>query len=251
MSEHSYAVPQFEGFAQFYDQFMLRLVNYPAWVDYLLKIFDKYQTPVQTILDLACGTGIPSLLLAQKGFRLTSIDASQPMLDVFRKKLARNNYDIRLINADLKNFSVPQQADAAISLYDSINYLLAEQDLFSCFKCVFENLKPGGLFVFDMNTIYCLESFWDNRETPRRVGSIYSIWRNSYDSQARVSTLKLTVYTDDGRVFEETHRERGYTYEEIQHNLQKAGFDKVQFYSHLTFLAPTDATLRIMTVACK
>lgn len=277
MSKNPYSVPKFKGFARFYDQFMLRLVNYPAWVDYIEKIFKEYNCSVKSILDLACGTGIPSLLFAKKGYQITGVDSSQPMLDVFWEKTAKTNYSIRLINADIRSFSIsepvdpapilkcsaekPQSeislhnlknsygVDAAVSLYDSINYLLTETDLLACFKCVAESIKPSGLFVFDMNTIYCLEHFWDNRETPRRVGDIYSVWKNSYNPDTKISTLKLTVYTDDGEVFEETHQERGYTLEEIKNNLLKAGFSDSHIYAHLTLLPPNDSTLRIMVVA--
>jgi SAM-dependent methyltransferase len=249
MSEHSYAFDQFEGFAEFYDQFMLRLVNYSAWVSYILKIFDKYQVPVQTILDLACGTGIPSLLFARRGYQIIGVDRSQPMLEIFGQKITNPDYKIQLINSDIRNFAVPRKVDAAVCLYDSINYLLTEQDLHQCFQCVAQSLKPGGIFAFDMNTIYCLENFWDNRETPRKVGRIDSIWRNAYNPDTKTSRLTLTVFTDDGRAFQETHQERGYTQTEISNALNRAGFGDVDFYSHLTFLPTNDSTLRMMIVA--
>jgi SAM-dependent methyltransferase len=279
MNQEQTSVP-FENFAQYYDQFMLRLVNYPAWVDYIIKIFKEHNLYPKTILDLACGTGIPSLLFAKRGYRVIGVDNSEPMLEVFKQKIAQTKYDIhsapfnkvtydrlkiqksdhtqldkrcgvKTIQSDIRNFSPPEKVDAAVSLYDSINYLLNEDDLKSCFQCVYHSLNSNGIFTFDMNTIFCLESFWNNHETPRRIGGIYSIWRNSYDPKKRISTLFLTIYTDDGRTFQEIHKERAYSEDELKAALQSAGFTDIKFYAHLTLLPPIDTTQRIMVVARK
>jgi ubiquinone/menaquinone biosynthesis C-methylase UbiE len=244
-------IDKFEGFARYYDQFMLKLVNYPAWVDYIIKIFKEHNIYPRTILDLACGTGIPSLLLAKKGVRIIGVDNSLPMLEVFKEKVSKTSFDVQLVHSDIRNFSLPEKTDAAISLYDSINYLLSEDDLKSCFKCVFDSINPNGIFTFDMNTVYCLESFWSNRETPRQVDDIYSIWQNSYNPEQKISTLTLTVFTDDGRYFKEIHKERGYPLEELQKILQSVGFTDIKFFVHLTFLQPIETTYRIMIIARK
>jgi hypothetical protein len=191
------------------------------------------------------------LLFAKKGYQIIGVDKSGPMLEVFRNKIAQTKYNIQIIQSDIKNFTIPVKVGAAISLYDSINYLLTEDDLKSCFQCVFDNLNPNGIFTFDVNSIFCLESFWANHETPRRVGGIYSIWRNSYNTEKKISTLKVTVFTNDGRYFEEVHKERGYSEDELKTALQAVGFIDVKFYAHLTFLPSIETTQRIMVVARK
>lgn len=242
-------VPAFSEFAPYYDQFMLRYVNYRAWVDYIIKIFKHFQIQPKTILDLACGTGIPATLLAQKGYQIIAVDNSLPMLAILENKVREKGYDIKIINSDMRNFVVPQEVDAAISLYDSINYLLTESDLQSCFCCVATALKPDGLFVFDVNTIFCLRDFWDNTETIRQVNNIHSVWQSSFDPIQKISTLHLKVAIDKKISFEEIHQEKGYTTFEIERNLKSAGFRDITFYEHLTFLPPTETTLRIMVVA--
>jgi len=250
MREEPTSVP-FENFAQYYDQFMLRLVNYPVWVEYIIKIFKEHKLSPRTILDVACGTGIPSLLLAQKGYRIIGVDNSQNMLEMFKQKLSNSKYNIQLIHSNIRNFSLPEKVDVAVSFYDSINYLLTEQDLASCFSCVANSLKPSGVFTFDMNSEYCLAIFWGNRETPRKIGNISSIWQNSYDPNTRISTLKLTVFTPDGRAFQEIHKERAYSQTELKSILESVGFVNIEFYSHPSLLTADDTTLRIMIVARK
>jgi SAM-dependent methyltransferase len=230
---------------------MLKVVDYKKWVDYLCQIFKYYAKEVKLILDLACGSGIPSILLAQKGYKIIGVDSSPEMLKIFRSKIQNKNLDIILYEADMRNFQLPVKVDACVSFYDSINYLLSDEDLRQCFKSVAQALKSSGIFAFDVNTVFCLEHFWDNKETPRSTSEIYTIWKNTYDQYQRISTLELTVYTKKGDVFKEIHRERGYYPEEIEKALRDAGFNKIDFYEHSTFLPVTDVTLRMMVVAQK
>lgn len=245
------AVP-FLRFAPYYDRFMVKYVNYPAWVQYVRRIFRRHACAPKLILDLACGTGLPTMLLAGHGYRLIGLDRSAAMLAVLRGKIGR--HDIRLIQADMRDFTLPEPADAAICLYDSLNYLLTQDDLARCFDSVARNLKPDGLFTFDMNTVHGLAFFWGNRTTTRDVAGVYSVWKTAFDPETRISSLQLTFYVaEDGqRVrYDEVHEERGYYLEEIESCLQAAGFRQNDFYHHSTFQPPDSTTKRVMVVARK
>jgi SAM-dependent methyltransferase len=241
----------FREFARHYDRFMKHYVDYPAWVEYVERIFGRFRVEPRTVLDVACGTGIPSLLLARRGYRVVGVDRSPEMLAEFERKA--EGLPVATVRADITEFAIAEPADAAISLYDSINYLLAEDDLARCFGCVRRALAPGGLFAFDMNTVYSLSSFWGNRVTPRNAGGIQSLWENSYDPDTRISTLKLSFWepaADGGLArFEEEHRERAYTRHEVKLNLKAAGFSRVWFFSHGGFLPVGPLTVRMMVVA--
>jgi len=241
----------FAQFARHYDQFMLRFVDYKSWVDYVERIFKKHKVTPKTVLDVACGTGIPTVMMAQRGYRMKGVDRSPEMLAVLRSKGA--TLPIETTQADVRDFDLTEPADAAISLYDSINYLLKEEDLRRCFGCVRKALADGGLFVFDMNTIYGLSEFWGNRITPRNVGDIHSVWENTYDREAKVSTLHLTFWQEgEGNSepprFEEVHRERAYSRREVKRCLEASGFSRVSFYNHGSFLPVGPLTTRMMVV---
>ncbi len=238
----------FTEFALYYDDFMLKCVDYDDWVNYLEKIFKKFKVKPKTILDLACGTGIPTLLLAKRGYQMIGVDRAQAMLEILLKK--SKSYNIITYQADIRNFSLPKPVDAAICLYDSINYLLTEDDLIKCFQCIRAAQKKNGLFIFDMNTEYGLSVFWGTRETVREAGNVHSIWHNTYDDKTKISTLYLTCYIKgEDHSFEEVHEERGYELSYIQHLLEKCGFSDVKFFHHGTFSLPTDLTVRVMVVA--
>ncbi len=242
----------FRQFARHYDQFMLRYVDYEDWVKYVVRIFGKFKAAPKTVLDLACGTGIPTVMMAQQGFEMVGVDRSAEMLEVLDTK--RRGLPIETVRADMTDFKLATPVDAAISLYDSINYLRRIDDLECCFRCVRRALVEGGLFVFDMNTLYGLSEFWGNRMMPRKVGDVHSVWQNTYDKDARVSTLHLTFWEEqpDGSAplrFEEVHQERAYTRKEVKQCLERAGFGKVSFYTHGGFFPVGPLTTRMMVVA--
>jgi len=232
---------------------MLKFVDYRAWVDYLERIFKRFRVQPELVLDLACGTGIPTVMLARRGYHLIGLDRSQEMLAELAKK--RGNLPIELIHADMRQFTLARPVDAAICLYDSMNYLLTDADLVNCFGCVRRSLKRSGLFVFDMNTVYGLAEMWGSRTTTRTVGNIISIWQHSYDPQSRISTLHLTFWenpTEEGaepQRFEEVHQERGYTVEEVERYLRQAGFTETHFFQHSGFNPVGPWTTRMMVVA--
>jgi SAM-dependent methyltransferase len=242
----------FSRFNQHYDEFMVRYVDYRSWVDYVGRVFQRFKVEPKTILDLACGTGLPTLLLARRGYRVTGVDRSPEMLQVLEAK--RGDLPVVTLRADIREFHVPEPLDAAVCLYDSINYLLTEDDLVRCFGCVRDAVVPGGVFTFDMNTVYGLAEFWGTRSTVREVGGVYSVWQNSYDPETRVSTLHLTFWEQPepgkvGEKFEEIHQERAYHPEEVERCLREGGFREVRFYQHGCFIPPGPLTTRMMVVA--
>jgi SAM-dependent methyltransferase len=242
----------FSRFNRHYDKFMVKYVDYRGWVDYLVRMFGRFRSDPKTILDLACGTGIPTLMLARRGYRMTGVDRSPEMLAALEAK--RGNLPVATIHADIRDFTVPEPLDGAICLYDSMNYLLAEDDLLRCFGCVRAALIAGGLFVFDMNTVYGLAEHWGTRTTTREVGDIYSIWQHDWDQETRVSTLTLTFWErtaegKPGEKFVEIHQERAYYPNEIERCLKAAGFTEVRFFQHGSFVEPGPHTTRIMIAA--
>lgn len=244
---------QFSRFAPVYDRFMSRYVNYPAWVQYVRRIFRYYGCRPNLLLDLACGTGVPTLLLAREGYRLIAVDRSEAMLAVLADKV--NDYDIRLVHSDMRDFSLPESVDAGICLYDSVNYLLTTDDLARCLRSVYRALKPEGLFAFDMNTIHGLATYWGDRRSIRDVDDVHSVWDTTYDPETRVSSLHLTFSVQDragrqsGHTHVEVHEERGYTIDEVRAALEKAGFQRNDFLQHGTFQPPGPTTTRMMVVA--
>jgi SAM-dependent methyltransferase len=243
----------FSRFARFYDRFMEQLVDYPQWVDYVERIFNRFcRRQPRVILDLACGTGIPSILFARRGYQVIGVDRSAEMLAVLEAK--KGDLPIKLIKADIRDFTLPEPVHAAFSLYDSINYLLTEEDLIRCFRCVRRALMPDGLFVFDMNTVYGLKRQWGTRTLTRENDQIISIWQCRFDRRTMISHLHLEFWEKlpDGTTgpgYQEEHRERAYTTGEVRSALHEAGFNRIRFFHHGTLLPVSPFSVRMMVVA--
>ncbi len=243
----------FTAIAPYYDTLM-SFINYPSWVSYIETILSLNNIKEKNILDLACGTGVCLELWWKKGYTVFGLDKSLAMLEICRKRFSNvSNGNIHLVNADLRNFAFAKKLPIATCLYDSLNYLLTEEDLLGCFRNVYEILDNDGIFIFDMNTIHCLRDEWGNSTFHRQDGNIHSVWTNHFESQNDISFLKITLTVQENgtlHTVSEAHMERGYPLSTILNLLSRAGF-KSSLYRHLTFKPAQENDLRIMGVARK
>jgi len=250
MKSNSCSIP-FSTIAPYYDRLM-SFVNYPSWVAYIEKIIALSSIKEKAIFDLACGTGVCLKLWSDKGYDVIGLDKSYDMLRVSREKLS-NRDDFLLIKSDMRSFYLGRKMPIITCLYDSLNYLLNEADLLSCFRRVNDALKNDGVFVFDMNTIHSLRDEWGNNTYQRRDEGLFSVWSNSFNPNDNISSLSITLHVrrnGQEMVFGEFHQERGYALDLIKTLLCEAGFTS-SLYRHLTFSPATENDLRIMGVARK
>ena len=248
-------LPPFAEVGTVYDSLM-DFVNYKEWVDYIEKVFLFFGKNPKTILDIGCGTGTATILFAKKGYRITGMDIADSMLKTFKNKIKKDKIKLDIIKGDMRNIPINIGTfDAAISMFDTINYNLTEAELKSTFKSIYRILNPGGIFIFDVNTIHCLETVWGNGVMAREGKGVFSIWKNTFDAEKNISTLFLTIFKQIKpniyRRFDEVHKERGYELEEITEYLEETGFYSIRYYKHLSFLPGKEDSLRVNFVALK
>ena len=155
-------VPRYSGYASMYDD--LGQERFALSVLPLISlIVRRYCPSAHQVLDLACGTGAASIALSREGYAVVGVDRSSEMLDIARRKASDAGLQIEFIQQDMTALGLNQAADLVISLYDSVNYLLTGNELEAAFRGVARALNPGGLFIFDVNTVHCLETEWGNR----------------------------------------------------------------------------------------
>ena len=143
----------YTGFAQVYDTFMDN-VPYEEWGEYLHGLLLEYGVEDGLVLDLGCGTGTMTEILASKGYDMTGVDFSEEMLDIAMQKRTKRGHDILYLMQDMREFELYGTVRAVVSICDCMNYILEEEDLLEVFRLVNNYLDPGGIFVFDMNTPY-------------------------------------------------------------------------------------------------
>lgn len=204
----------------------------------------KLRQERNTILDLGCGTGHLTEILSAKGYDMIGIDNAPEMLRIAMERKARSGSDILYLLQDMRNFELYGTVGAVICVCDSLNYLLKEEELLAVFRLVNNYLYPGGLFLFDFNTIYKYECVIGDATIAENREECSFIWENYYHPETAINEYDLTVFVkndredDDGegndcfRRFQETHYQRGYTLEQMKELVEKAG---------MTFVAALDS----------
>lgn len=228
----------YSGFAEVYDMFMDN-VPYREWSQYLTSLLRESQISGGLVLDLGCGTGKMTRLLAQAGYDMIGVDNSEEMLQIAWEQEEESS-DILYLLQDMREFELYGTVQAVVCVCDSLNYILEEEDLLSVFLLVNNYLDPGGLFLFDMNTLFKYRvilgenTICENREE----GSF--IWENFYDEEEQINQYDLTLFVRDGvnrnlyRKYEETHFQRGYELHRVRELLEEAGMEFAAMYDAYT-----------------
>lgn len=242
----------YESFARVYDQFMEQ-IPYDQWLSFLEHIWQTEGIPIQTIADLGCGTGNMLVPLAKKGYNLIGVDASFEMLAQAEQKLRHTDCQAILLEQDLTEFYLPEQADCILSICDSLNYLVEDGELSAAFACVKRFLQPNGIFCFDMNTIYQFETIYADHTFAATEEDAAYIWENYYDAEERINEYAVTFFWKDidGKYqrTDEEHFERAYDIEEVKSALEANGLMLCGMFDNYTNAAPHATSQRILFVA--
>lgn len=196
-----------------------------------------------SLLDIACGEGSFAVEMAKKGWDVVGIDQSEEMLRLARHRSMEERLTIHLLQQDMRNLVIEKQFDLATCWFDSLNYLLTTADLEKTFQNISNALKPGGWFIFDMNTIYGLAVNWQKQNcyVQQETADLLELHRTSYDYESRQASIKITWFIRDNEIwqrYEEIHVEKGYTINEIKTSLENASFSVEGCYGSLKNLTP-------------
>ncbi|MDD6066340.1 MAG: class I SAM-dependent methyltransferase [Firmicutes bacterium] len=225
------------SFAYVYDKFMDD-VPYEEWADYVQSLLMEYEVREGLVLELGCGTGNLTEILASRGYDMIGVDLSADMLDIAMEKRERSGRDILYLMQDMREFELYGTVRAAVSICDSMNYLQEEKDLLSTFKLVNNYLDPGGIFIFDLNTAYKYrELIGDTTIAENREGASF-IWENTWYEEEKVNEYDLTIFaeTENGlyQKFEETHFQRAYDLKTVKRLIAEAGMEFLAAYDAFT-----------------
>lgn len=273
----------YTDFAGVYDTFMDD-TPYEEWCEFLDAVLTRYRIKEDTadamllqeqnsVVDLGCGTGTLTELLAAKGYDMIGIDNSQEMLQIAMEKRERSGLDILYLQQDMREFELYGAVGAVISVCDSLNYLLTEEELLSTFRLVHNYLYPGGVFVFDFNTVYKYAEIIGDATIAENREDCSFIWENYYHPEEEINEYDLTIFVkndskgkNNGKVsnekesggeensfrrFQETHYQRGYRLEQMKALLEKAGLSFQEAVDADTHGEVTAESERIVVVGQK
>ncbi|MBM3500911.1 MAG: class I SAM-dependent methyltransferase [Armatimonadetes bacterium] len=242
------AAGSFEAIGPYYDALMAT-VPYGGWVDYLEALLKHFEHQPRTILDLACGTGKVGAELARRGYpRVFGVDLSEGMV-----RVAATTRRLRAAVQDARALGLhPASLDLVVSLYDSLNYVLEPEGLLACFRSVLTGLRPGGLFIFDLNTIRALALDLFTQDNLRSTAPLLYSWRSEWEAETRMCTVRMWFrWRRDGEELEfvEVHRQRGYADEEVRAMLLQAGFGQPVVFDAYSFDPLHDRSTRAFYIA--
>lgn len=241
------------GFAYIYDQLM-RNFNYGKWKNYIEEIFRLYQVFPRNIVDLACGTGTMSVLLAQHGYEVIGIDSSEDMLFVAKEKARRKGLQIPFICQDMRELELHHPVDAILVMCDGFNYITDKSGLDRALSRIYNALRSGGLLIFDISSYYKLASILGNHLMADNSQDISLIWQNHFDSQDSICRMELTFFVNDNgmyRRFDEIHYQKAYRVQEIIEALDKNEYIDIRCFHPFTFKPPKKRGHRIVFAAMK
>lgn len=239
------ASPSFAQYALCYD-LLYQNKPYAAEVDYLETLFRRHgKGPVESVYDIAAGTGAHLTLLAKRGYSCAGSDLSENMIGVAKKKAAEAGLAIDYRVAPMQQGAKVGQFDAVICMFSAIDYLADRESLVATFENVRQNLKPGGLFVFD---------FWNGIEASRNFSPVtvkechagrdwlLRVGRSTHDvaRQTILVQFEMFLFNESALVsrFTEDHPMRYWYPREMEENLAYAGF---RVLSTCPFLEPEKA----------
>lgn len=242
----------YTGFAAVYDTFMDN-VPYEEWCGYIKSLLTEQGVKEGLVLDLGCGTGSLTELLAAAGYDMIGVDASEEMLELAYEKKAVSGSDILYLCQDMRELELYGTVEAVVSVCDCMNYILEYEDLVQVFRLVNNYLDPGGVFIFDMNTLYKYRDMIGDTTIAenREEGSF--IWENFFDEETGINEYELTLFLPEEnglfRKYEEVHRQRAYGLDTVKELLVQAGLEFVAAYDAFTREPPGPKSQRVYLVA--
>lgn len=249
MSEYS----EYALLSEYYDRFTDD-VPYERWADFFERIFQQKQVKPNIILDLACGTGSLTRILAQRGYDMIGADQSEDMLMMAQENcMGISENSVLLLRQPMQELDLYGSIDACICCLDSVNYVEDPEMLREAMKRVFMFLEPGGLFIFDINTRSKLERI-DGQSFVREDEDVFCVW------QCMIGEGDLCHYDFDifelneegaWNRYQEHHVERIYEPETLLDMLKQAGFTEIEQRGELSDEAPTEKEERIFFIARK
>ena len=228
-------------------------VDYRQTVEFYKEILKKEGCRPRTAVDLACGTGSVTLLLAQEGLQTIGVDLSPEMLCIAQQKAQELENPPLFVCQDLSQLQLPRGVDLAVCALDSLDYITDPDACSEAIRRVYRVLNPGGIFIFDVNTPEKLKAM-DGQVFLDEDDEVYCVWRGCFDETENICSYGMDLFQRSGEVWErsfEEHQEYAYSEEQLRSYLKAAGFNNIQVYADRLFEAPRPGEQRIYFSARK
>ena len=215
-------------FSEFYDALTAN-VSYDTVAQVLSSLLTRYGKSRGLLLDLACGTGSVSVRLAEKGYEVIGVDLSPEMLSEAQNKAYSAGQNILFLCQDMTALDLYGTVDAAVCTLDGLCHLPDEESLSAALRKVSLFMNPGGVFLFDVNSVYKHRAVLGNNTFVYDTDDVYCVWQNTLLPDGVTVQMDLDFFepvSDAGDYVRQSERftERAYPRETLEAMLKKAGF---------------------------
>jgi SAM-dependent methyltransferase len=224
----------YEAIAPVYDDFTAHH-DYELWLGGLLPELKRHGLRGERLLDVACGTGKSFLPMLERGWDVTASDISPAMVEIARAKVGDA---VRLSVADMRELPDFGRFDLVWCLDDAINYLLSGEELKQALGGMRGNLGPGGLLLFDVNTIHAYRTFFAEEVVVERDGRRL-VWKGRSTPEAApgsISEASFEVLPPEGEdgplIPPEMHRQRHFPEAQVLAALAETGLECLDIFGH-------------------
>jgi SAM-dependent methyltransferase len=243
----------YDFFARFYDRLMAD-IDYKQRAEYFSEIMTRFGVKPEIVLDLACGTGSLTLELARAGYDVIGVDRSEGMLSAAADKAAEAGQEALFLCQDMRSLDLYGTIGTAICHLDGMNHLMSPQSVKTAFSKVALFLEKGGLFIFDLNSLYKIQNELGDNTFIYDLDDIYCVWQNSYSKRSRICRFDLTFFERRDGVYsrgDEHFGERAYTIDQIRDWLALNNLRLDAVYDGFSFEKADDKSKRLVCVAVK
>lgn len=216
--------------AEWYDGFT-RDVPYDEFADFYENALHREGKERLTLLDLCCGTGTLTLMMADRGHELIGVDCSPEMLCVAAEKTAAANCAVKpmFLCQEAAELDLYGTVEGAFCSLDGMNYLPPE-DLPELFHRLHLFIEPGGRFAFDFHSPAHLREL-DGGVFVDESEDVLCLWRGEFDEEENALFYGMDIFRREGVLWrreEEEHLEYAHAPELLKALLESAGFENVR-----------------------
>lgn len=243
----------YSAFARYYDELTAN-IDYVKRGEYFHSLIKKFgKTDGKILLDLACGTGSISEVMAELGYDVIGVDNSDEMLGIAIEKKFDKGLNIQYLCQDMRKIDMFGTVDVTVCALDSINHLSSLNDVRKVFEGVAFFSEIGGLFIFDVNTLYKHRRILADNTFTYETNNVYCIWENTLDAGTDDVRMHLEFFErEENGMYSRSSddfSEKAYSEEELEKLLEECGFELLAKYGDDTYEAPADTTQRIIYTA--
>lgn len=237
-------------FSEFYDALTAN-VSYDTVSQVLSSLLTRYGKSRGLLLDLACGTGSVSVRLAEKGYEVIGVDLSPEMLSEAQNKAYSAGQNILFLCQDMTKLDLYGTVDAAVCTLDGLCHLPNEESVFAALQKVSLFMNPGGVFLFDVNSVYKHRAVLGNNTFVYDTDDVYCVWQNTLLPDGVTVQMDLDFFepvSDAGDYVRQSERftERAYPKETLEAMLKKAGFTVLDVFDGYSGKPAHDTSERLL-----